>query len=154
MGVSRLRATRDYADIIGGLLLIAVGGWFMLHSGNYNMGTLRRMGPGYFPVVIGGMVILFGFLVLVPGMLRIGTMPKPEWRPFVTICLSVLAFALVAEPFGLVPATVALTLVAALAEPGFRPVRTALLALGLSAIGVLVFTQGLGIPIPAFRWPQ
>lgn len=149
-----MRATKDYADIIGGLLLIAAGGWFVMHSGNYTMGTLRRMGPGYFPVLIGGMIILFGLLVLVPGMLRAGSMPRPEWRPFATISLSVLAFALLVEPFGLVPATVALTIAAALAEPGLRPLRLALLALGLSALGVLVFTQGLGIPLPAFRWPQ
>jgi len=152
--VFRLKATRDYADIIGGAVLIVFGAWFMLHAGGYNMGTLRRMGPGYFPIVIGGLVILFGALVLVPGMLRAGTMPRPEWRPFLTISFSVLAFALIVERFGLIPATVTLTGAAALAEPGLRLVRLALLALGLSAIGVLVFTQGLGIPIPAFRWPQ
>ncbi|WBV45240.1 tripartite tricarboxylate transporter TctB family protein [Pseudoroseomonas cervicalis] len=145
---------RDYADIIGGGLLMAGGIWFLLYSGNYSMGTLRRMGPGYFPLVIGGMIILFGLLVLVPGLLRAGSMPRPEWRPFFTISVSVLAFALVVERFGLIPATFALTIAAALAEPGLRPVRTLLLAIGLSTIGVLVFTQGLGIPIPAIRWPQ
>lgn len=145
---------RDYADIIGGALLIAGGAWFLLHSGHYSMGTLRRMGPGYFPVVIGGMIILFGLLVLVPGLLRAGSLPRPEWRPFLTISASVLAFALIVERFGLVPATFALTIAAALAEPGLRPLRTLLLAIGLSGIGVLVFTQGLGIPIPAIRWPQ
>ncbi|MBO1073633.1 tripartite tricarboxylate transporter TctB family protein [Roseomonas marmotae] len=145
---------RDYGDIIGGLLLMAAGAWFAMYSGNYSMGTLRRMGPGYFPVVIGGTIILFGLLVLVPGMLRAGSLPRPEWRPFATISLSVLAFAVIVERFGLVPATIALTLSAALAEPGLKPLRIILLALGLSALGVIVFTQGLGIPLPAFRWPQ
>lgn len=149
-----MRGLKDYTDIMGGLLLMAAGTWFMLHAMEYSMGTLRRMGPGYFPMMIGGLVILFGVLVLIPAMLRAGDMPKPEWRPFVTICASVLAFALTVERFGLVPATFALTILAAFAEPGFRPLRLVLLGLGLSGIGVLVFTQGLGIPIPAFRWPD
>lgn len=147
-----MRGSKDYADIIGGLLLMGGGAWFVLQAGSYAMGSLRRMGPGYFPVAIGLLIILFGLLVLVPALLRAGPMPRPEWRPFLTISLSVLAFALLVEKFGLVPATVALTVLAAAAEPELRPLRLLLLALGLSGIGVLVFTQGLGIPIPAFRW--
>lgn len=147
-----MRGTRDLADIIGGVLLIAGGTWFTLLSTEYNAGTLRRMGPGYLPMTIGGLVILFGVLVAVPALFRAGSLPRPEWRPFITICLSVLAFALVVEKFGLVPATVALTVVAAMAETRIRMLQVVLLAAGLSIIGVAVFTKGLGIPIPAFRW--
>ncbi|MFC3127272.1 tripartite tricarboxylate transporter TctB family protein [Pseudoroseomonas globiformis] len=146
--------SRDYKDIIGGALLIAAGIWFTLYAMNYTMGTLRRMGPAYFPICIGIAIVLFGALLLVPAMFRAGDLPRPEWRPFITISLSVLAFALIVERFGLIPATVVMTITAALAEPKLRPVRLALLAVGLSALGVLVFTQGLGIPIPAIRWPQ
>jgi hypothetical protein len=146
-----VRRTRDWADVIGGAILIAGGAWFVLHSTGYQMGTLRRMGPGYFPVMIGTLVSLFGLLLMLPAMFRQGTIRGPEWRPFVAICLSVLAFALSVERLGLVPATVLLTVVAALAE-NVRPLQVVLVAIGLCAIGVLVFTYGLGIPIPAFRW--
>ncbi|WP_159997111.1 tripartite tricarboxylate transporter TctB family protein [Roseomonas sp. 18066] len=148
-----MKATKDWADIIGGLLLLVGGIWFMSMAAGQSMGTLRRMGPGYMPMAIGVLVVLFGLLVAVPALFRGGALPVPEWRPFVTICLSVLAFALVVEKFGLVPATVVLTVVAAFAEPRLRPLQLLLLCAALSAIGVGVFVKGLGIPVAAFRWP-
>ena len=63
-----------------------------------------------------------------------------------------LAFTYLVEPLGLVPATVALVGFAALAERHVRPLRTAILAVALSALAVTVFSWGLGIPVPAFRW--
>lgn len=146
-----MRTTRDVADIIGGALLIAGGVWFVLHSADYQMGTLRRMGPGYFPVIIGSLVSLFGILLFIPALFREGTIENPDWRPFLTICASVFAFAMIVEKFGLVPATVGLTVAAAFAE-NVRPLQIVLLAIGLSIIGVVVFSHGLGIPVPAFRW--
>ncbi|EFH13556.1 tripartite tricarboxylate transporter TctB family protein [Pseudoroseomonas cervicalis] len=149
-----MQAKRDYHDIIGGALMIAGGLWFALYSLNYNLGTLRRMGPAYFPLGIGILIVLFGLLLVLPALRRPGGWPVPELRPFATISVAVLGFALVVERFGLVPATVLLTVLAAVAEraPSWR--LTAILAVALSAIGVLVFTQGLGIPIPAFRWDR
>lgn len=147
-----MKGTRDYNDIIGGALMIAGGAWFSLYAMNYNLGTLRRMGPAYFPLGIGMLVVLFGLLLLLPALRRPGNFPRPEWRPFLAICTAVLVFALTVERLGLVPATLVLTASAAWAElrPNLRV--TAILAVALSAIAVIVFTQGLGIPIPAFRW--
>ncbi|WP_419897039.1 tripartite tricarboxylate transporter TctB family protein [Roseomonas sp. USHLN139] len=148
-----MKATRDWADIIGGLLLLLAGAWFMSMAADHSMGSLRRMGPGFMPMGIGVLVMVFGLLVGLPALFRAGAMPLPEWRPFATICLAVLGFALVVEKFGLVPATVVLTVIAALAEPQIRPLRLALLCAALSALGVGVFVIGLGIPLAAFRWP-
>ncbi|PHK93022.1 hypothetical protein CR162_20810 [Pseudoroseomonas rhizosphaerae] len=147
-----MKGTRDYHDIIGGTLMIAGGAWFSLYALNYNLGTLRRMGPAYFPLGIGVLVVLFGLLLVLPALRRPGGVPRPELRPFLAICAAVLAFALAVERAGLVPATLVLTALAAWAEraPDLR--LTAILGLALSARAVLVFTQGLGIPIPAIRW--
>jgi hypothetical protein len=147
-----LRSTRDYNDIIGGVLMIIGGTWFSLHGLQYSMGTLRRMGPAYFPVCIGITVALFGVLLLLPALRRPGGFPKPEWRPMAAICIAILAFAIGIDRLGLVPATVVLTILAALAERRPPLLPTAILAVALAAIAVLVFTQGLGIPLPAFRW--
>lgn len=147
-----MKASKDYADIIGGALMMAGGVWFTSHALNYNIGSLRRMGPGYFPVCIGILIAVFGLVLLLPALRRPGTMPVPEWRPLLWICAGIFAFTVMVERFGLVPATVALTLLAAMAENAPRPVTTVVLAAALSLIGVVIFTWGLGIPMPAFRW--
>lgn len=144
---------RDYTDLIGGAALVLFGLWFHLYaSGNYDAGTLRRMGPGFFPGAIGVLVAVFGALLALPALFRRGDLPRPSLRPLVAIIAGGLAFTYLIEPLGLVPATLALVGLAALAEPRFRPLRTAVLAAALAAIAVLVFSEGLGIPVPAFRW--
>ncbi|MBU8546343.1 tripartite tricarboxylate transporter TctB family protein [Roseomonas sp. ROY-5-3] len=144
---------RDWTDIIGGSLLLIFGLWFLWHAQNhYNLGELRRMGPGAFPAGLGLLNALFGLLILVPAFFRKGEMPVPAIRPLLAIIAGGLSFAFLIEPAGLVPATVALVFVVALAEQKQRWLRTAILAAALSVMAVLVFTKGLGIPVPAFRW--
>lgn len=147
-----MRPSRDYADIIGGALMILGGAWFTSYALNYNIGSLRRMGPGYFPVCIGILIAVFGLMLLLPALRRPGTIPVPEWRPMLWICGAIFAFTITVERFGLVPATVALTVLAAMADNRPRPMTTVVLAAALSLIGVVIFTWGLGIPMPAFRW--
>lgn len=146
---------RDYIDLFGGALLLAFGVWFAWYAGaEYDMGSTRRMGPGYFPVWLGWLVAAFGLLILVPAWLRHGEMPAPKIRPFLTIIVSGLVFAAIVERLGLVAAVVSLVVISALAEERFHLVRTVILAVVLAALAVTVFSWGLGIPIPAFRWSQ
>lgn len=148
-----MRTRIDWTDVIGGALLLAFGLWFLAHAvENYNIGMLRRMGPGYFPAALGVLVAAFGLLIMLPALFRHGELPRPAWRPLATITVAGLAFALIIEPYGLVPATIALVCIAALAETQVRLLRTAILAVCLSFMAVLVFAEGLGIPTPAFRW--
>lgn len=143
----------DAVDLIGGGALILFGVWVGYYAGTeYSIGSLRRMGPGFFPAAVGWLVALFGVLVFVPALFRHGEHPWPAFRPLVTIIAGGLAFALLIEPFGMVPAAISLVVVAALAETGFRPIRTAILAVVLAALAVVVFSKGLGIPVPAVRW--
>jgi hypothetical protein len=146
-------APRDWTDVIGGAALLAFGLWFVWHAqAEYDMGSLRRMGPGFFPTVLGWLVAGFGALLLLPALFRRGELPAPAIRPLATIIAGGLAFAWMIEPLGLVPATVALVCIAAFAEPRVRLLRTAILAGVLAAAAVAVFSEGLGIPVPAFRW--
>jgi hypothetical protein len=144
---------RDWTDIIGGALLLMFGLWFLWHAQtHYSFGELRRMGPGAFPTGLGVLMAAIGLLILIPAWFRRGEMPSANLRPFLAILAGGLAFALLIEPAGLVPAIVALVVVVSLAETELRWMRTAILAVSLSVIGVLIFTKGLGIPVPAFRW--
>lgn len=148
----RRELNRDYADLVGGALLMGGGALLAVSSLNYSLGTARRMGPGYFPFGIGCLVLLMGIICFLPAIRRAAPLPVIEWRPFIWISLSVLAFMFTVERFGLVPATTALTLFAVVADGKPRVVQTVLLAAVLSVLGVVIFSWGLGMPLPSFRW--
>jgi hypothetical protein len=120
---------------------------------NYKLGTAVRMGPGYFPAWVGGMVAILG-AVLVLGALRFDGPPVPRLalRPTVLILIGSIAFGYLLKPLGLVLATVILVVVSALGGHEFRWREALLLAAALAAFGVGVFVYGLGLPFPL--WPQ
>lgn len=146
---------RDYRDIIGGGLLLLVGAWIAWHaSAYYDLGTIRRMGPGLFPTAIGVILALFGLAVMIPAFFRSGTLDEFEFRSTAAVLASVAAFAMVIRPYGLVPAIAALVVVASLAELKFRPVSILASIVVLSALAYLIFRAGLGLPLAMVRWPH
>jgi hypothetical protein len=143
-----------HIDFIGGLLLIGTGLFFAFYGGaNYPFGELRRMGPGFFPVVLGYTLAGLGVILLISSFTGvIDRLGGFAWRPFVAVLVGLSAFAWLVDKVGMVPSTLVMTVIVALGERQFRPVRTAILAVALAAIGVLIFSWGLSLPIPAFRW--
>jgi hypothetical protein len=147
-------AGRDYRDLIGGAILIVVGIAGALYaSSHYPMGTVQRMGPGMFPVAIGYLLAGLGVLIALPAWIRRGTLPMPEFRPFLLVLASVLIFAITIERLGMVPAIFLLTGLAVLADDKLGIIGTIVLAAALSLGAWLIFVFGLGIPIYAFIWP-
>ena len=144
---------RDWGDVIGGSLLVVVGLYFSIQAGEYDLGTLRRMGPGFFPRALGIFLVALGLLIAALAAYRDGELPKPRLRPFAAILGGILAFALSVEWVGMVPATFLLVGISAFAEPDVRRVPTLILAVVLSVIAVVIFSHGLSIPLPAVRWP-
>jgi len=133
--------------------MVLVGLWFMMHAmENYSVGSLRRMGPGFFPAVLGGLIMVFGVLIIIPAFFRQGEAFGFELRPFVMVCIGIAVFAAVLERMGMVPAIFALVITVAFAKPGMKIVETLLLCAFLSFSAVALFIWGLGIPIQAFRW--
>jgi hypothetical protein len=107
--------SRDYRDIIGGLLLVAVGLAYSYYVGtHYNLGELRRMGPGMFPLALGLILAGFGVIMIVPALFRPGIMPTIRfWTPLFVLT-SVVAFANIIGIFGLIPAIVAVIVISSL----------------------------------------
>ena len=144
----------DYRDVIGGGLITLAGAGAMYHSlTEFSVGTAARMGPGYFPALVGGLLMLCGVLILVPALLRSGPMPTFEFRPLFWISLSVLAFALLVIPFGLVPAIIVQTVLAGISDRKLSWKGSLILAVSLSVGATLVFKIGLGVILPTFAWP-
>ncbi|AFT69647.1 Small permease component of tripartite tricarboxylate transporter [Alloalcanivorax dieselolei B5] len=138
---------------IGAAALLALLGLFIIWQGSdYSMGSLRRMGPGFFPVMMGSVLLLFSLLVV--WEVRREEKQENLWvpRPILMICAGFIAFAALLESVGLVPATLALVILVSLAEKPVRPVATVATAAGLCVLGVLVFLYGFGIPVAAIQW--
>ncbi|HGF6842325.1 TPA: tripartite tricarboxylate transporter TctB family protein [Salmonella enterica] len=144
----------DYRDLIGGGLTTLAGAAAMYHSLTaFTVGTADRMGPGFFPALVGGLLVLCGFMIWIPALRRAGPMPKVEVRPLFWISISVLAFALLVLPFGLVPAIIAQSVLAGLADCKLSWRGSLILAGALSIGATLVFKIGLGVILPTFAWP-
>lgn len=146
---------RDYRDILAGALLLAVGGFALAYSLYYlNLGSFRRMGAGMFPALVGGIVVLIGAAILVPALWRTQKEPmQVDLRAFSFVMLSILAFALVLRPFGLIPGIVVMTLIASQADSKLGPLGYVVLPLSIVVVCVGIFMLGFGIQIDAFSWP-
>jgi putative tricarboxylic transport membrane protein len=115
----------------------------------YPMGTAMRMGPGYFPTVLGGILVVFGVILMARGM-RSGEKVSSEWgwRPLTLIAASMLLFGFILPRHGLVPALVAMFFVAALAGREFRWKEVLVLTSVMTLFAVVVFLHLLKLPYP------
>jgi hypothetical protein len=138
-------------DFLAGLMFMVIGGGAMLMARDYPFGSALRMGPGYFPTVLGGLVIVGGIVVLIEGLVK-QTPVTRTWsvRALITLPLAALIFGYLMEHAGFVPAILVLTLLSAFASPQFRWKEQLLLAVGLTAGCVALFIYGLGLPYPLF----
>jgi uncharacterized membrane protein len=136
-------------DFLAGLLFIVLGGLAVALARDYPIGSTMRMGPGYFPTVLGGILLLFGVYVLLRGV-RSGDEVKGEWgyRPLALITLSIVLFGFLLDRAGMVPAIVTMLFIAAAAGREFRFKEVLLLAVVMTAFSVAVFSYGLKLPYP------
>jgi hypothetical protein len=134
-------------DLWAGLMLIGIGSGSMWLARDYAFGTSLRMGPGYFPTVLGGVLLIFGLVLLGRGM-RNPERLEGGWslRALVVVPLSFVLFGVLIERAGFVPALILLIFVAALAGRGFKVGEVALLAIALTVLSIGVFVWALGLP--------
>jgi hypothetical protein len=146
--------SRDYRDIVGGILLAVLGLAFSSYAAaNYELGTLRRMGPGMFPTSLGIVLAAFGLVIAVPAFFRSGKRPEVRiWTP-IFVLAGVAAFAITIIPFGLIPAVLCVVVISSFAELRIKPFSLSILSTALCIIAWLVFRVGLGLPVAMFWWP-
>lgn len=143
---------RDTTDIIGGLFLTGLGLFFALYAQRYNMGTLNRMGPGYFPVVLGVIMALLGLLIAIPAFLKAGIGPEISWKTMFIVIGSVVLFGLTLQSLGLMLASMITVVVASLADHDTTWRTRTFMAAGVAPIIYLIFIFGLGMTIPVWPW--
>jgi len=139
-------------DFWAGLMFIAVGLFFLIGARNYELGSAARMGPAYFPTMVGGLLAVIGVVVFFQSLVvkgaKVAAFPI---RLILFMTVALLLFGYLLKPLGLVAALTLLVVVSAFAGHEFKLKEVLVLAFALIVLSVLVFVKGLGQPFPL--WP-
>lgn len=143
---SRIRSPKDFW---AGVLYVGFGLAAVVIGRDYELGTALRMGPAYFPTVLGALLALIGSISLLRSFFQPGEpVGRMALRPLALITVGVLAFGFLVRGAGLVVVIPILVVISAYASTHFRWLASALLAVGMTVFCVLVFSKGLGVPLP------
>ena len=143
---------RAIKDLLAGVVFIGLGLAFAVGASTYQVGTALRMGPGYFPLVLGGLLALLGVLIIVRGAVAgedaaIGPIP---WKAAAVIAGAIVFFGATISDLGVVPSTFVTALVAGFAGRRSGVVAPVVIALGLTLASVLIFVWALQLTLPVF----
>ena len=141
---------RNPRDFWAGAIYLALGLAVVWIGRTYALGTSARMGPGYFPSVLGTVLAGFGAVSIARSFIRSGeAITNIAWKPMGLILGSIILFGLLLEPLGLIVALPVLVIVSALASRNSRPdIRSIAALIAMTAFCILVFVKGLGVPMP------
>lgn len=144
---------RTNKDLWAGLMYIGTGAIGMWIARDYPFGSALRMGPGYFPTVLGGIMIAFGIYVLVLGLRKDHEKIIGNWslRALIILPISMVVFGILMELAGFLPAMAALIPVSALAGREFSWKEVVPLTVGLMIVCTAGFIYGLGLPYPLIK---
>ena len=135
-------------------MFLVLGLAFVGFAQDYEMGSAQRMGPAYFPTVLGGLLAILGLTIAIKGLVREGPdgdIERFHFGPLAIVLGAVALFAFLLRPAGLVAALLALIGVSAYASHEFRLREVIPLTLFLVVLVLAVFIWGLGMVIPL--WP-
>jgi hypothetical protein len=139
---------RNHQDFWSGTMFVVLGVLFIVLSRQYQLGTAAKMGPGYFPTVLGAMIVLSAFSKSNPET----KLSPVGWRELFLLLLGVLLFAILLPKLGLIVSLWILIFVSALGSHEFNFKETFLSAIVLSVLGWGVFAKGLELQLAV--WPK
>ncbi|WEX08706.1 tripartite tricarboxylate transporter TctB family protein [Chelativorans sp. AA-79] len=139
-------------EIVGAGVLFLLGLFLVWGGSGYPIGHLSRMGPGFLPVVLGVILLLLAVALIPEALHGSAESPSVPVRSFVAILAGLVAFALMVDRMGLVPAAFVLVLVSAFGDSTMRLRRALATAVAVSIIAYLVFLKGFRLPLHPFWW--
>jgi Tripartite tricarboxylate transporter TctB family len=141
-------------DFWAGLLFGGFGLFTAIYAAmHYNLGTAVRMGPGYFPTWVGGLVAILGIALAIVSLRAEGPrLPRVHWRPLIFILGGSIAYGYLLKPLGLLISTVLVVVITAAGGHEFRWREALALAVALAVFSLAVFVYALGLPFPL--WPE
>ena len=154
---------KSQKDFFSGLMFMGAGLAFAWGATTYSVGSAARMGPGYFPLVLGVLLAVLGGVITFKALVvetedgeRMGTW---AWKPLFFIIAANLVFGLMLgglpsvniPAMGLIAAIYALTFIASLAGEEFKLKEVVTLATVLAIMSYLAFIVLLKLQFPV--WP-
>lgn len=137
-------------DIIACCAIAVFGVAALVIASGYRLGSLRSMGPGFFPVATSILVVVLAIASAFETLRGPVVEYELKWRPIIFISLAVLVWTQLIEDVGFAPAMAAMIFISSLAKSPFRPVSLALMTLFLIVAGWAIFIWGLGMPLTLF----
>jgi Tripartite tricarboxylate transporter TctB family len=154
---------KSQKDFVSGLMFMGIGGLFTWGATAYSLGTGARMGPGYFPMLLGVMMAVLGAFITFNSLVieradgdKIG---KWAYKPLFYIIAANLVFGICLgglpsiklPAMGMIVGIFVLTFVASMAEAGGKIKSTFILATTLALISYVAFVKILNLQFPV--WP-
>ena len=146
----KIRAPKDFWS---GVMFCSFAAVAIFAARGYSLGSAGRMGPGYFPLLLAGLLAALGAALIARSVVVRGeSLSRFHVLPMVLIAAAVCLFGVLIEPLGLVISLAVLTLMADLSGGQFRLMETLTLAAVLIVFSVGVFVYALGLPLNI--WPS
>ena len=152
------RFVKSPKEVASGLLLVLLAAFFAWQAMDLPMGRAIRMGPGYFPMILAGLLAFLGVIVLLTGLTLHPVAEEDEsqaigfrrwpWLPLALVTVAVVVFGLGIRPLGLGPSMGLAVFLSALASRRFTLLTGVVSALIMVAFSWAVFIKGLGLPLP------
>jgi hypothetical protein len=155
---------RDFVrkrDFYAGGLMILLGLGIALKGVTYRLGSPMHMGPGFFPTMLGVLLVLIGIAIGGTALSPIeeghereeSILPEhPQWWAWFCILMSPVLFHLFGRYFGMIPGTFACVFIAALGDRNKTWKGTIVLASVVTVFGVILFSYFLQVPMPILTW--
>ena len=139
-------------DVWAGLMLIVVGGAAMFIASGYRFGSALRMGPGFFPTLLGAMLVIFGICIMVQGLRSSERIQENlSIRALLLLPLALVIFGLLMKIAGFIPSIVALIFISAASGTEFKITEVLLLTVVLTIASTALFIWGLELPYPMIK---
>lgn len=148
-----LRTIKRHQNQFAGGAIVTIGVAALLIARSYQIGTLRTMGPGFFPLILASLLVVVGTLIALNREETVADahepdgLEHPEYRGWACIVAGVAAFILLAKPAGMLPATFACVFIAAMGDRTATWLGSFVLAAAIAVVGTAVFHYGLQIQL-------
>lgn len=145
----------NHRDFWSGTMFLVLGVLFVALSQPYEFGTAARMGPGFFPTMLGALLASLGLLIMWMSTVRTDHevhIERVGWRELILVLVAVSVFGATFTRLGMAVAMALLIAISAIASHDFRWKETAVSTVVLLVLSDLLFVKGLGLQFPV--WPE